>query len=354
MQANKSYSAVLRAYDAQAEQMQRNQFQMRIEMKHMENYLKNGSNSNNNPSMRMDERRFSNTVKPENFYDYEHGGDEHITDDDERENRPSASPYHFNRIQSDYQYSSPVVDSKSNPDSILTPTSSSHLHHQKNTIDADFQKALQLDLEHMKQQKEDAEQQWQAACDKIEQLEQLNTSLAIELSKTKQETDTIKASLIQVTDTADTSRRLQDREKVLRAAAQRKADLADQRMKELTVERDTIASALKEERDRARKLRRKSLGFDPPADDATLEQLLSEMEIQRKLLESAEYRMEWRENTVKNMDLCLQILFVCERDIVMKKKKFMAQSAKKKNKRKTAVELLTANKTGSSSSSRTK
>lgn len=342
--ANKSYSAVLRAYDAQAEQMQRNQFQMRIEMRHMENYLKNG-----NPSMRMDQRRFSNTVKPENFYDYDHCGDEHVADDD-CENRPSVSPYHFNRVQPDFQYPSPL-ESKSNPDSILTPSSSHHHHHHQravntNNVDADIKKALQLDLEHMKQQKEDAEAQWQAACDKIEQLEQLNTSLAVELTKTKQETDSVKASLIQVTDSADNSRRLQDREKVLRAAAQRKADLADQRMKELMAERDTIATTLKQEKERARKLRRKSLGFDPPADDATLEQLLSEMEIQRKLLESAEYKTEWRQNTVKNMDLCLQILFVCERDIVVKKKKFMTQSAK--SKMKSAVELLTSNKTGPS------
>lgn len=319
---NKAYSAVLRAYDAQTEQMQRNQFQMRIEMRHMENYLKQGSN----PSMRIDQRRFSNNVKAENFYDYDNCGDEHVGDDnDDRENnRPS--PYDFNRVQPDYHYPSPSRSNSNLDSTVFSPSSSHHLS------EAELRKALQYDLEQMKQQKEDTEAQWQAACDKIEQLEQLNTSLAVELAKTKQETDNVKASLIQASDTADNSRRLQDREKVLRDAAQRKAEVADQRMKELTAERDAIATELKKERERARKLRRKSLGFEPPADDATLEQLLSEMELQRKLLESAKYGTDWRQNTVKNMELCLQILFVCERDIVLKKKKFMAQSAKKKMK----------------------
>lgn len=122
-----------------------------------------------------------------------------------------------------------------------------------------------------------------------------------------------------------------EQESSLRVAAERQASAAEARALELSAKHKRAAALLDAERRRMEEWERsRKKEFGPTisvlANSGELDSLLRDLDAQRYKLENAKYSKTWREEVMHNMDLCLRILYACEREVVERRMIFAQRS----------------------------
>lgn len=214
-----------------------------------------------------------------------------------------------------------------------------------NQKEQDFLKHVYQELDDMTQQRDALEQKLTSALSNIADLETSVTEL-------KHETDSANKELVQErtrleiakraklvspprTNILATARNIasdvaEARANTFRLEAEKRASKAEKEASRLAKQRDAAQAALAAEKHRVTKLeqaRRKHVG--KPVEMGKLnnvENLIQQMDVQRHKLDHADYSPLWREDVLKNIDLCLSVLYSCENDIVDKRNTFVERS----------------------------
>lgn len=121
-----------------------------------------------------------------------------------------------------------------------------------------------------------------------------------------------------------------ERQLLIKEDADRRASLAEAKATELAAKYDRTAMQLEAERRRIEeweKTRRKDVANGQFVNKSgELDVLLKEMDAQRYKLDNAKYSKSWRDDVLKNMDLCLRVLYACEHQVVEKRSLFVQRS----------------------------
>lgn len=323
---NKSNSVVPHAYDANVEQNHRKIFLMVVNRWNVEKNVKHA-----NQMIRTGPHPILNTFLSGNSEDYTINVMEHVGDEI-RELNPSAQPHHFRRGSPNHQYPS-ALKSRTNPDHIPTISTLHCLHQYRevsstNNAEFDRWRKLQFDVMQMTQQKRKEQPQLDVTYDNFDRLELLNTLFAVDLDKMRLNMENLTTSLIQVKHIPANSGMIQNLNGKSLSPVQSEDGPSDKPKISSEAQTDVSAPTVKEWSKRSKQWKADSLLFEATTDEDSLERLLSQLEVERRFLESEDYRIEWRKRTVTNMELCLKILFLCERGISIEKKKLKSKAGK--------------------------
>lgn len=147
----------------------------------------------------------------------------------------------------------------------------------------------------------------------------------------RQELRHLESKRKEIEDLASAKSKEFERGMLIKEAAERRASLAEARANELSTKYHMAAMQLEAERRRIEeweKSRQKDLceSGDLLRNPGELDALLKDMDTQRFKLDNAKYSKTWRDDVLRNMDLCLRILYACETEVVGKRSVFVQRS----------------------------
>lgn len=318
------FSQALRRFDAETTQTKQQNFDIKLCLHLMEQRAISENRMPINP------RRLSNKLSTEQFYDFEN------SDEQQNPNIPQmaqicegTTSYNYNKSSPDEISNQTWTESNRDPFSSAGAASTTSSEHQLIT-----QTVLEDDLKQISEQNEMLESQLVNALTKISSLETLTAKLDNQVKQAKSEAQVDREELEKNKHTiaiahvnlkqGEERRNAYDRETVVRTASDSRALAAEKRVSELNKEKKSLTAALENEKQRVVELqhvRRKSL--DARDSKLSLQQLLQEMDSNKSFLQTTQYTSGWREHAIKNMDLCLKILYACENEVSDKRRKFI-------------------------------
>lgn len=167
----------------------------------------------------------------------------------------------------------------------------------------------------------------------VKSLTERNEKMKQELARERANVESARKSYASIAATQKNNEergRLLQIEQIRRATAEQRASIAEKRARDLEEQRKLAVRALEDEKVRVTEwedARRRSIGVaNTVVSFDNIAAMLREMENERKCLDSREYSPNWREYVLKNWNLCLRILHLCETDVIHEKRVFISKS----------------------------
>lgn len=162
-------------------------------------------------------------------------------------------------------------------------------------------------------------------------VDELKQELATAKEIHRQELSYLASVRTELEDKASVKSKELEQQLLVKEAAERRASLAEAKANELTAKYDKASMQLNAERQRIEeweKSRQKELGESGPIlnQPGDLDALLKDMDTQRYKLDNAKYSKTWRDDVLRNMNLCLRVLYACEHEVVEKRSVFVQRS----------------------------
>lgn len=162
-------------------------------------------------------------------------------------------------------------------------------------------------------------------------VDELKQELATAKETHRQELSYLASVRTELEDKASAKSKELERQMLVKEAAERRASLAEAKANELTAKYDRASMQLNAGRQRIEeweKVRQNELGESGPIinQPGDLDALLKDMDTQRYKLDNAKYSETWRDDVLRNMNLCLSVLYACEHEIVEKRSVFVQRS----------------------------
>lgn len=318
--APRSFSRQMRVRKAQEDATMMKNYQMGIMLGQLSDQVKNLSHAN---------RRISAArPKTEEFYSF---------DEDDVGKKPhisSTTPYNFNNPVSTSNVSTAFSRSPNENDDYNWRQAPDNQHR---TLSDRF---IESELNRVNEEKEILEKQLTDALDNaarwestVLSLKNQNTEVQKELARERAIVENTRKSqaALELSQKNDEERqRLQKIEQDRRVSAEQRASIAEEKAKELAVQRDLAMQALDDEKRRVaewEEARRKSIGVSRTTlSNETVAMLLGEMQRELKCLQTREYSADWRKYALKNWNLCLRVLQLCEMDVLHERRIFIMSS----------------------------